>query len=33
MGNGTYLDTLALGQTDPWLLLSDDEDVGFSGSE
>lgn len=29
----TYLDTLALWQTDPWLLLSDDEDVAFSGSE
>lgn len=29
----TYLDTLALWQTDPWLLLTDDEDVAFSGSE
>jgi len=29
----TYLNTLALWQTDPWLLLADDEDVAFSGSE
>lgn len=28
-----YLDTLALGQTDPWLLLANDEDVVLSGSE
>ena len=27
---GAYLDTLALGQTDPWLLTSDDEHVGLS---
>jgi hypothetical protein len=32
LGNG-QLDTLALGQTDPWLLLADDEDVALSGSE
>ena len=29
----TYLDTLALGQGDPRLVLSDDEDVGLTGSE
>lgn len=29
----SYLDTLALWQTDPWLLLANDEDVAFSGSE
>jgi len=29
----TYLNTLALWQTDPWLLLADDEDVALSGSE
>lgn len=29
----TYLDTLALGQRDPGLLLSNDEDVGLTGSE
>ena len=29
----TYLDTLALGQRDPGLLLADDEDVGLAGSE
>jgi len=28
-----YLDTLALWQTDPWLLMADNEDVAFSGSE
>ena len=28
-----YLDTLALGQADPWLLLADDEDVVLTGSE
>lgn len=31
--NYSYLDTLALWQTDPWLLLANDEDVAFSGSE
>jgi hypothetical protein len=31
--NKTYLDTLALRQTDPWLLAADDEDVAFSGSK
>lgn len=31
--SASYLDTLALGQTDPWLILADDENVGFSGSE
>jgi len=29
----TYLNTFALWQTDPWLLLTDDEDVAFSRSE
>lgn len=29
----TYLDTLALGQGDPGLVLSNDEDVGLTGSE
>ena len=29
----TYLDTLALWQTDPRLLLADDEDVAFSRGE
>jgi hypothetical protein len=29
----SYLDTLALWQADPWLLLSDDENVTFTGSE
>ena len=29
----TYLDTLALGQRDPGLLLSNDEDVGLTGGE
>lgn len=29
----SYLDTLALGQTDPWLLLANDEDVVLSGGE
>lgn len=28
-----YLDTFALGQTDPWLLLSDNENVRLAGSE
>ena len=28
-----YLDTLALRQTDPWLLLANDEDVALAGSE
>jgi hypothetical protein len=32
LGNG-QLDTLALGQTDPWLFLANDEDVAFSGCE
>jgi len=31
-GNGK-LDTLALGQADPWLLLANDEDVALPGSE
>lgn len=29
----TYLDTLALGEGDPGLVLADDEDVGLAGSE
>lgn len=29
----TYLDTLALGEGDPGLVLADDEDVGFAGGE
>lgn len=29
----TYLDTLALGEGDPGLLLADDEDVGLTGGE
>ena len=29
----TYLDTLALGQRDPGLVLSDDEHVGLTGGE
>lgn len=29
----SYLDTLALGQRDPGLLLSNDEDVGLTGGE
>lgn len=29
----TYLDTLALGEGDPRLLLTDDEDVGLTGGE
>ena len=29
----SYLDTLALGQTDPWLFLTNDEDVAFPCSE
>jgi hypothetical protein len=28
-----YLDTLALGQTDPWLLLANDEDVALPSGE
>ena len=31
--SSTYLDTLALGQTYPWLFAADDEDVAFPGSE
>jgi hypothetical protein len=33
LGNWAYLDTLALWQTDPWLLLADDKDVAFPCSE
>lgn len=33
LGNITYLDTLALGEGNPRLLLSNDEDVGLTGSE
>ena len=29
----TYLDTLALGEGDPGLVLADDEDLGLAGSE
>jgi hypothetical protein len=29
----TYLDTLALGEGNPWLLLADDEHVGLTGGE
>lgn len=32
LGNGK-LDTLALGEGDPGLILANDEDVGFTGSE
>lgn len=32
LGN-TYLDTLALGERDPRLLLTNDEDVGLTGRE
>lgn len=32
LGNGK-LDTLALGEGDPGLVLTDDENVGFTGSE
>jgi hypothetical protein len=32
-GFQTYLDTLALRQTDPWLLLADDEDVVLSSGK
>ena len=28
-----YLNTFALGQTDPWLLPADNEDIGLTGSE
>lgn len=28
-----HLDTFALGQTDPWLLTTNDEDVALTGSE
>lgn len=29
----TYLDTLALGQTDPWLFTANDENVALTGCE
>jgi hypothetical protein len=29
----SYLDTLALGQTDPWLFTANDENVALTGSE
>jgi hypothetical protein len=32
LGNGE-LDTLALRQTDPWLLLANDENVGLTGGK
>jgi hypothetical protein len=32
-GNITYLDTLTLGEGNPGLVLSNDEDVGLTGSE
>lgn len=32
-GIEAYLDTLALRQTDPWLLLSNDEDIGFTSGK